>query len=326
MVSINYSMICSSQASSTALIRLHSLGDVVIAQPVASELSRNSEVLFITSPKYVPVIERMGSRIHPVAVPEGSGPLSLRRILRNIAPGSVIDLQNNLTTRIATAGKPVRGRFRTDRKLRRKVLSHEEESMPLRSSEYLESAGFKIDLDPVLEKRSSAESGGLRIGIVTGGRWPLKSIPESVVSEVSRVLIDLHEAEIVLIGGSEDRELVQRTAESASRKGVGTYWGSEGIEGLIEVIENLDVLVSPDSGPAHLASALGIPVLVVFTSTSPSLGFWKQGRRGNYMLSGVSCRPCHRHGGSSCHLGTQICRKGLLPWSIAEAAMELQQS
>ncbi len=319
-------MTCSSQINSAAVIRLHSLGDVVLAQPAASELSGHCEVFFVTSEQYEPVVERMPGNIHPVPLAKDTGPLHLRKLINRISPDIVIDLQNNIASRIATAGRRVRGRFRMDRKLRKRVMDKEAESMPLRSWEFIRCAALESSPDPVLERRRKTVSEGLRIGIVTGGRWYIKSIPSGVISETSRILTDLHGAELVLLGGSEDKEMLLRTASSISRGNIDVYSGSAGIEGLINEIESLDLLISPDSGPAHLAMALGVPVLVVFTSTSPSLGFWRADRKGNYMVSGIGCRPCHRHGGNSCQFGSEICRKGILPFNLAESAMELMRS
>lgn len=319
-------MICSSQANRAAVIRLHSLGDVILAQPAVSELSKRYEVIFVISEQYTPLVKRMPGNIHPAPLGTNAGPLDLRKLLGRISPEIIIDLQNNIASRMATAGKTVKGRFRMDRKLRKKVMDGRIGSMPMRTSEFLLTAGFKEYSAPVLLRNSAKTTERLRIGIVTGGRWHLKSIPAGVISETSRVLKDLHRADIVLLGGREDSELILKTAEDIGRDNIDVYRGANGIEGLIETIETLDLLISPDSGPAHLASALGIPVQVVFTSTSPSLGFWREDRKGNYMVSDVGCRPCHRHGGRSCPIGTEICRKGILPFHLAETAMEILES
>ncbi|MEN8210018.1 MAG: glycosyltransferase family 9 protein, partial [Candidatus Fermentibacteria bacterium] len=270
--------------------------------------------------------DRMPGDIHPVTTGRNDGPFALRNAIKTISPDLIVDLQNNIASRIATAGRPVRNRFRMDRKLRKLVMDKRAESMPLRSWEFMQCAGFETSPSPVLEKSGISRLEGLRVGIVTGGRWHIKSIPSTVISETSRVLTDLHGAEIILLGGAEDKDVILRTAESAARGTIKMYCGVEGVEGLISTIETLDLLISPDSGPAHLASALGVPVLVVFTSTSPALGFWNAERKGNYMVSGIDCRPCHRHGGSSCRLGSEICRKGILPYQLAESAMELLKS
>ena len=316
-------MICSSPVSRTVIIRLHSLGDVVLAQPVATELSANTQVYFVTSGEYEPVVLRMPGNINPVPVSPDTGPLGLRKLIAAISPDTVVDLQNNIASRISTFGRHVTGRFSMNRKLRRKVLTHAATAMPARKDDFMKAADMKQSTVPLLERNGGTPSEGLKVGIVTGGRWRMKSIPSGVIAEISRILMDNHGADIVLLGGKEDRELIGNTSESAARDRIEMYAGEAGINGLISNIEKLDMLISPDSGPAHLAQALGIPVLVVFTSTSPSLGFWNPDRGGNYMVNNVSCRPCHRHGGRSCSSGTEECRKGILPCDLALKAMEL---
>jgi len=327
MADTNYSMICSSQANSAAVIRLHSLGDVILSQPVATKLSELcNEVFFVTDAQYQPVVNRMPGNIHSVSAGSNGNPFDMRKLLGRISPDVVIDLQNNFATRFAAIGKPVPGRFHMNRKLRKKVMKKKAVSMPLRTSEFLHCAGFEDYSDPILERVNETAHSRLRIGIVTGGRWRLKSIPAEVITETARVLTDLYHADIVLLGGVEDRELILRAASSTGRSNIEVYRGERGIEGLIETVESLDLLISPDSGPAHLASALSIPVLVVFTSTSPALGFWKKDRSGNFMVPDVECRPCHRHGGRICSDGSEKCRKGILPFALANRGMELIES
>lgn len=316
------STISSSPGSSTAVIRLHSMGDVILAHPAAARLSRTGPVHFVTSEEYRPVVERMTGDIIP-AVPEGdAGVPGLRRLLARIDPSGVVDLQNSVATRLATAGFRVTGRFRMDRNRRRRVLKGTEESMPLRTDDFIAAAGFGGTGEPELERIRPAPD-RLRVGIVAGGRWPLKSIPRGVVSESARLFHDLYGADVLITGGPGDSREVSSAASEALRPGVDTYAGEEGVRGLIEAVEGLSLLVSPDSGPGHLAEAMGVPVLVVFTSTSPSLGFWPQDRRGNFTAGRLECRPCHRHGGSECARGDQACRRGILPLDLVREAMEL---
>jgi len=91
------------------------------------------------------------------------------------------------------------------------------------------------------------------------------------------------------------------------------------VAGLLDALEGLALLVSPDSGPAH-AAALGVPVLVVFTSTSPALGFWEEGTGWG---PAAACSPCHRHGGLACRRGGEACRRSILPAEVREAAVRL---
>lgn len=266
----------------------------------------------------------MPGKVEGAASSDGNGPLALRRLLKETGVERVLDLQSSPATVIACTGSEVIGRFRMDRKLRRRVLKGEEVEMTPRTLDFLMAAGFQEDASPILVRKKKDGTGTLKVGIVVGGRWRMKSIPNGVVSECLRLFSDLYGAEILLTGGSEDEDIVKKAAENTGRENIQTYCGEGGVKGLIETIEGLDLLISPDSGPAHLAGALGVPVLVVFTSTSPSLGFWKNGKH-CHTAGQLSCRPCHKHGGNSCPLGTEECRRSLLPLEIVRRGMELIQ-
>jgi hypothetical protein len=268
----------------------------------------------ITSRTLLPVVERFGGGVRPAA-PETGGWRALRRVLPHPA-GGIYDFQGSLTTFLATFPSR-RAVFRTDRTLRRMALAGRA-TMPLRWREFASLAGGG-GVPPRLERRCDPP-GSPRVGLVCGGRWPMKSIPEQVLAELARLFHDLDGLGSVLIGGPADAGAAAAVAAAAVRGVAGSYAGERGVEGLLEALEGLSLLVSPDSGPAHAAAALGVPVLVVFTSTSPALGFWEAGS--GYGPS-AGCSPCHRHGGRSCRRRVEECRRSILPAEVREAAVRL---
>lgn len=302
------------------MARLHSLGDVVLAAAAVRMLSEEADVFFLTREDYSAVVERMPGMPVPVPLGAGDGAPAVRRLCRKIAPDRIVDLQGNLTTFLGFAPRR-RSTFRTDRKLRRAVLAGMAAAMPYRARSYLETARIGCDdPSPVLIRRAGPPGGAPRVGVVTGGRWLSKSLPEGFVAELCRLFRDRDGAEAILLG--DDEEAKARVAASVIREGVSTA-PPGGVDGLIGTIETLDLLVSPDSGPAHLAAALGVPVLVVFTSTSPALGFWREDFPGLFLSAEMPCRPCHRHGGNGCIRGGRECRGSLVPLEVCRAAERL---
>lgn len=194
-------------------------------------------------------------------------------------------------------------------------------SLPWRAEEYLRTWSSEGDPSPVLTRLGMPEAGKFTVGIVTGGRWPMKAIPEGVVAELARLFCDVHGADVVLMGDSGNAVEAHRIVEECGYRSVKSVAGEGGISQLISRVETLDLLISPDSGSAHLAFALGVPVQVVFTSTSPALGFWPLDFRGSFMVNPIPCRPCHRHGGKKCSAGDEQCRKMLVPCEMFEEAM-----
>ncbi|HRY60749.1 MAG TPA: glycosyltransferase family 9 protein [Candidatus Fermentibacter sp.] len=299
-----------------AILRLHSLGDVVLCQPVASLFARYNSTLFITAEEYLPVAERFGAGIACAGVPRSNACKAIRREIAAFGPDRVVDLQGNLTTRLGTWPREV-PRFATDRRLRREALAGGA-SMPPRALDFARVAGFESSPPPVLT-RAALPGDGFHVALVCGGRWPLKSLPRGVVAELARLFIDLDGARVTLAGGPEDASEIAATASSVRRPGVSAYAGGGGIAGLLDVLERQHLVISPDSGPAHVSRALGVPTLVVFTSTSPALGFWPA--EGSFGPS-APCSPCHRHGGLRCRTGTMECRSSILPRDVYDRAME----
>jgi heptosyltransferase-2 len=81
-----------------------------------------------------------------------------------------------------------------------------------------------------------------------------------------------------------------------------------------ELIRRCRVIVSNDSAPAHLASAVGTPVVAIFGATVPRFGFGPRGP-GDIVVEteGLFCRPCGIHGGNSCPIKTFECMERILP-------------
>lgn len=288
----------------------------MLCQPAASLCARYNSTLFITAGEYLPVAERFGAGIACAGVPRRGAWRAIRREMTAFGPGRVVDLQGNTTTRLGTWPREV-PRFATDRRRRREALAGGA-AMPPRSLDFARVAGFESAPPPSLV-RTACPGDGFDVALVCGGRWPMKTLPRGVLAELARLLIDLEGASITLVGGPGDAMEIEATASSIRRPGVSAYAGGDGVAGLLSVLERMHLVVSPDSGPAHAARALGVPTLVVFTSTSPALGFWPA--EGSFGPC-APCSPCHRHGGLRCRTGTMECRASILPRDVYDRAME----
>jgi len=79
-------------------------------------------------------------------------------------------------------------------------------------------------------------------------------------------------------------------------------------------------LVTGDSGPMHLASAVGTPVVALFGSTTREWGFYPAGPGAAVLERDMPCRPCDLHGARRCDQG-YACLDGI---SAAEALRALE--
>jgi heptosyltransferase-2 len=79
-------------------------------------------------------------------------------------------------------------------------------------------------------------------------------------------------------------------------------------------------LVTNDSGPAHVASAVGTPVVAVFGPTVPAFGYTPFDERNRIVeLAGLACRPCSSHGPQVCPLGHHRCMREIGPAEVVAA-------
>jgi heptosyltransferase II len=93
------------------------------------------------------------------------------------------------------------------------------------------------------------------------------------------------------------------------------------VEGLAAALAQARLLVACDSGPVHLATAVGVPPLVLFGPTSTVR--WGPPAPGRALSLGLACQPCSNHGGERCPLGHHRCMADLPVTTVLSAAKEL---
>jgi len=85
--------------------------------------------------------------------------------------------------------------------------------------------------------------------------------------------------------------------------------------GLIEASSHL---ITPDSGPMHLGTALDTPVTALFGPTSREWGFFPSGEKDIPLHLGLACSPCTLHGKTLCRRDL-ACMRGITPEMVLEA-------
>jgi len=103
----------------------------------------------------------------------------------------------------------------------------------------------------------------------------------------------LHErdgVQVIFTGSQADTSLVRKIAEGMKFPGINTA-GKWGLKELAFLQTQADIVVTPDSGPMHLAAAMGTPVVALFGPTDEA----RTGPYGNIhrvVAASVECRPC----------------------------------
>lgn len=132
--------------------------------------------------------------------------------------------------------------------------------------------------------------------IQPGANWGLKRWP---AENFSKLLDRFAGAQIpVLITGSRTDESLVRRVAGEKRKGVWTSYGKNGLNELAAIFQRASLVVTNDTGPMHLASAVGTPVVTLFGPTQPNLtGPYGQGTV-RILRKEVGCNedPCYNLG------------------------------
>ena len=97
---------------------------------------------------------------------------------------------------------------------------------------------------------------------------PLRNWAADRYAEVADHAIETLGMRVVLTGGPSELELeTGQGIESAMRNSAQNLIGKDTITQSVALLQNATILLSPDSGPAHLASAIGTPVLGLYAAT-----------------------------------------------------------
>jgi heptosyltransferase-2 len=131
-------------------------------------------------------------------------------------------------------------------------------------------------------------------------RWP--GYPQLAAELASR-------ARIVIIGSPGDASIAQAIAAAVPGRTIDAT-GRLSLLASAELIGRCRVLVTNDSAPQHLASAMNTPTVSIFGPTVPAFGFGPLAERSTAVgIDALACRPCDRHGPMACPLGHWKCMR-----------------
>ena len=160
----------------------------------------------------------------------------------------------------------------------------------------------RAQVDAVL---GPAVAGSQIIALAPGSVWATKRWP--YYADLARDLSGL--GQIVVVGGEADRELAVQIAGATKGQAIDTT-GRLSLLASADLIGRSAVLVTNDSSPLHLASAMNTPTVAIFGPTVPEFGFGPLSERAVVAgRMGLACRPCDRHGPQRCPLGHWRCMR-----------------
>jgi len=158
---------------------------------------------------------------------------------------------------------------------------------------------FPLSFNSELRTPNSALSEDYAV-MVPGARWKTKRWSPEKFGELASLL----PIKTVIVGGRGDKSIAKEILSSSCSKSISLV-GRTYLKSLIEIIRGARFIVSNDSGPMHIAAALGIPVFAIFGPTDPKRT-GPYGRGHTVIREEVSCSPCFKK-----NCDDMKCMKGL---------------
>lgn len=318
------------------VIQTSFLGDVVLTTPLIAELSKRGPVDVLTTPTGAAALANNPSIRTVIKYDKRDtygAALHLWRTIQTIrllrpydsaylAQGSfrsaILGLLTGARERIGFATSA--GRALYTRRVEYRVERHHSERLwwlamsdcaDAPEPEQLRVRLYPSDADRAAVDRILGDAGlagGDFIALAPGSAWGTKRWPYFV--DLAERLAPKHR--LVIVGSGADCPIAARIAEAVKGSRTVDACGKLPILASAELVGRARAIVTNDSAPQHLASAMGTPTLVLFGPTVPEFGFGPLApKRVVAGVAGLACRPCDRHGPMRCPLGHWRCMREL---------------
>lgn len=290
----------SSTIQHIAIIRLSAMGDVAMTVPVIRAFAQQYpkvKITMVSRPFFQPFFEGIPNLTffafdEKVKHKGFLGLVRLFRELYSLKIDAFVDLHNVLRSQVVRtlfrlSGKQV---VAVDKgRAGKKALTRPENKVfkPLttmfeRHSQVFEELGFTLDLShPIFPEKAVLSDEILKsignpnqklIGIAPFAQYESKVYPLDLMQEViSKLAVNQDQTILLFGGGKKETELLDTLAKPFDN--VINVAGKIKFTQELQLISNLDVMLSMDSGNAHIAAMLGVKVITLWGATHPYAGF-----------------------------------------------------
>ena len=320
-------------------VKLSSLGDILHVLPAVHALKAQTgaEIDWAVHPEFAALVGTFRDVRRVIEIPRHGvlrGFLPALRALRATRYDIVVDLQGLAKSGIVS--RLARGERRIAPSYAREgsgVLFRERAGRMDRTRHAVEQAFDTLDylglkrpsapLSPAdfILPRMARPEGSPLIAIAPVSRWATKNWPISNFAAVARIFGAANpSARFAVVGGKADAAAGAEIAAALPGR-VENFCGKTTIAETMALLAQSDLLVAVDTGPVHMAAAVGTRCLVVFGSTRPEwTGPYGGGHR--TIAAGLPCQPCVKR---RCARGDLACLSAVAPEMVAAAAREMME-
>ena len=322
------------------MLRLSSLGDVILTLPVVRALARaypNARIHYWTKEEYAEVVRHDPAIAHVRALERDARRLEdLVSMAAELEDADlIVDLHGNTRTRLLTFRQkaPVLRapafRLRRVAQVRARALRPTPPPTALqRFAAALAPLALVASDAPQVSAPVEAETwaatwleewtGGERpVALLPGARHFTKRWPEEHWVALLDGLLSSGRAVVCCSTAAEKSVFPAMAARLAAAPHA--RWCTESLPRIAAVLSRASAAVSCDSGLMHLAAARGARVVALFGSTAPELGFAPAGEGHVVLCRHEPCQPCTLHGRESCPKGHFRCMRLITAEQVREA-------
>lgn len=317
------------------IVLMGAIGDVIRALPLLGRIRRawpDAYIAWAVEPKSEPLLRSHRWVNKLIVYDRGYAPWSFVPFLQKIRSERfdvVLDLQRHLKSGFISmvSGAPERLGFapanskefnhlfatrhiEVQPHMRLKLLQYQAfaDALSLPAAQ----VEFGFELPPAEDSRAREFVAGVPrpiMGVILGSSWPSRIYFPEAVAEVIRGLAFPVEGSPglfpVLLGGSDERELAAAVMDELAQVPALNLAGRTSLRDLIGIFAECAVAFGPDSGPMHLAAAVGCPVVSLWGSTSPKRSApW--GFADLAISAEIPCHPCYLR---ECPIGRECMRR-----------------
>jgi heptosyltransferase-1 len=320
------------------IVKLSSLGDIFHALPSVHLLRQglDAEVDWVTQPEYVELLQCFPDVSDIISFPRRQYFGKMRSFLCALRAHEydiVVDLQglmkSAMVAKLARARKVVGPSFYREGA----NLLYDEVAGPRDKDRHAVEENLDVVRHlglpqipvrfPVRFQNMPIDSKGVKVALVPVSRGIHKNWPVRNFIDVASKLQKEAGASIYLFGSETDVAVCEAIRSALASDAAGSpVVNLAGKTSLVEMgrwLAGMNLVVANDSGPIHMAAALGVPVLAVFGPTDPK-------RTGPYgaihrvVTADIACRPCYR---KHCAQDVPECLARVAPERVAQEAIDM---
>ncbi|MDA1082004.1 MAG: lipopolysaccharide heptosyltransferase II [Gemmatimonadetes bacterium] len=331
--------------SSSLVVQTSFLGDVILTTPLISALAARGPVDVVTTPTGAPLLANNPAIRAVIAYDKRGADAGIGGLLRlggrlraaqydaaYLAQGSWRSAALAVTARV---GKRVgfstsAGRFLYTQRITPGRDSHHAERLWRLAAGMSAPKPSPASIRPRLFPDDAARSevtallartprdGATLIALAPGSVWATKRWPH--YAALAARLAPLHR--IVVLGSGADAALAAEIAAAVGAERCIDATGRLSLLASAALLEMCAGVVTNDSAPLHLASAMGTPTVAIFGPTVPAFGFGPLSeRQAIVQTDGLDCRPCDSHGPQRCPLSHWKCMQELRVQLVMDAVL-----